>query len=886
MLRHFSEEELRAALEATAPPPPRHVLGLEGGYVPFHLGQNKTWDSQRRITAMCAGTQSGKCLAPDSLVPLVDGRRVRVDRVEAGDIVFSLGSDLKVRPATVTASFGVGVQHLYKIITASGRSISVTREHPLLSPDGWRESQGFSVGDFIGVPRILPVRGDGVGNPQMLRLLGYLIGDGGLTSSIRFTNKSQALVDDFASCLPPGFRIERALGSEIDYNVLGHRRNGRGHLVSDLRDWLREMGLFGKPSREKFIPDFVFSLPNTLVAHLLNALFASDGWVDQKGFGYGSASEQLVDDVMHLLLRFGVFARKREKQVKCNGRLFAFWGIAVSDVDGLAAIAGQIGILTKQEKLETLVERKRSLRPNTKDLAPDFPRGKCWEVLGEPGHSRWEGGYADQEGYGHLRTCRRRNVSRHFAQKLAGHFDVGVEQAYSDIYWDQIKEIVPLGDGPTWDLSVEGTANFIAEDIFAHNTVFGPWWLKRKIEQLGGGDYYAVTATFDLFNLKMLPELQRVFEERLGIGRYWGGSTRVIELADPETGQFQADRSTDPMWGRIILRSAESKGGLESGTAKAAWLDEAGQDRFRLQAWNAIRRRLAIHRGDILITTTLFNLGWLKTTIIDPAKNGGDVELEVLDNGAEVEVTDNEEAGIRLIQFDSIANPVFSVQEYRDAERTMPGDDFFMFYRGRVARLRTMIYDCFVEAVNKVDSFPIPARWPKAVGVDPLGAETAAIWIALDPDKAQVHVYREYLAPFGETTRGHVENVLEMSKNEIIGIWAGGGPSERQSRADWTGAGIRLFDPPNIGVWPAILRVYELMKPGRLVIHKSCVHLLDEIGSYQRDRDKDGSLTDRIKDKSKYHLLDALRYIVSLVTEPMPDGEMRYMDIPRVNVGY
>ena len=54
-------------------------------------------------------------------------------------------------------------------------------------------------------------------------------------------------------------------------------------------------------------------------------------------------------------------------------------------------------------------------------------------------------------------------------------------------------------------------------------TSFGPWWLEREIRRRGQGDYIAATASYDLFKLKMLPEMRAVFERLLGIGRYWSG---------------------------------------------------------------------------------------------------------------------------------------------------------------------------------------------------------------------------------------------------------------------------------------------------------------------------------------------------------------------------
>src|SRR5687768_8658409 len=63
-------------------------------------------------------------------------------------------------------------------------------------------------------------------------------------------------------------------------------------------------------------------------------------------------------------------------------------------------------------------------------------------------------------------------------------------------------------------------------------TSYLPWWLWREVNRCGGGDYLAVTASYDLFKLKMLPAIRECFEYTLGVGRYWA-SDRVMELADP-----------------------------------------------------------------------------------------------------------------------------------------------------------------------------------------------------------------------------------------------------------------------------------------------------------------------------------------------------------------
>ena len=136
-------------------------------------------------------------------------------------------------------------------------------------------------------------------------------------------------------------------------------------------------------------------------------------------------------------------------------------------------------------------------------------------------------------------------------------------------------------------------------------TSSGPWWLWREIQRTanpnGNNDYLAVTATFPLLRLKMLPEFIRVFQTTLKLG-HWYAADRIFELANPKTGEL-AKRATEPMWGRVIFGSAKNADSLESATAKAAWCDEAGQSNFHIDAQEAVLRRLSLHRGRELITT-------------------------------------------------------------------------------------------------------------------------------------------------------------------------------------------------------------------------------------------------------------------------------------------
>ena len=76
-----------------------------------------------------------------------------------------------------------------------------------------------------------------------------------------------------------------------------------------------------------------------------------------------------------------------------------------------------------------------------------------------------------------------------------------------------------------------------------------------------------------------------------------------------------------------------------------------------------------------------------------------------------------------------------------------------------------------------------------------------------------------------------------------------------------------MHRPPISDVEVGINRVYKAFKNGVLKISSRCVKLLDELASYSRELDDSGEPTEKIEDKSIYHLLDALRYIMSFLIQ-------------------
>lgn len=370
-------------------------------------------------------------------------------------------------------------------------------------------------------------------------------------------------------------------------------------------------------------------------------------------------------------------------------------------------------------------------------------------------------------------------------------------------------------------------------------TSFGSIWLKREMVLRGAGDYLAVAPTYPLMKKKMLPEFLRYFQDVFNLGDY-NKSDKIFTVSpDGEIALFGKHQEIKT---QIHFGHAQDPDSLESATAKAAWLDECGQSKFKLASFEAIMRRLSLFVGRVLMTTTPYNLGWLKQKFWDLWEAGkGKAE------------------SIRVISFPSSANPSFPKSEYERARRDLPRWKFDMFYRAVFTRPAGMIYDCFDGNINKVKDFVIPDDWKIFAGLDFGGVNTTCLKVAQDPKTKNLYVFSEYHKGSLEA-EAHAK--LIQSKQPIQQAY-GGAPSEDQWRREFGRGGLPIARPPIKAVEVGIDRVYGAIKNGVLFVFESCVKLLDEIGSYARETDEMGEPTEKIADKSTYHLLDALRYVIS-----------------------
>ncbi len=475
----------------------KHIVG-EGEDA--HLTNPVHMDvSGPHIVLVCGKRGSGKCVEENTLVTLDDGRLIPIRELENDDSrVMGLGCDLKSSSLEKTGFFSRKVNRLVCMKTRSGKEIKLTPEHPLLTINGWKEVRELGIGSRIATPRRTGAFGSKKLGPHKIKILAYLLAEGHMNNNfVLFSNCDDAIFHDFSESVrafDPGLKISehsnpgcyRITSSRrsIDYSKTIHGPDGRfmkGSVTKTARSsisrWLRDIGVYGKLAVERSIPEMVFQLPREDLALFLNRLFSCDGSIykhkTSHGYvwevSYSSSSKEFADQVSHLLLRFGILSRVRKKRVQFNGKMFRTYEVVIGTTNAMEFVR-EIGFFGKKERgVRSLLSESDGIprNPNVDTIPKEIwkaYRPKSWAEIGRA------------MGYRHpkaLRESMRYSPSRKKLAQIAmlDQNPVIGQIAASDIFWDEIVSLELLdGEFNVCDITVPVVHNFVANDIFVHNS--------------------------------------------------------------------------------------------------------------------------------------------------------------------------------------------------------------------------------------------------------------------------------------------------------------------------------------------------------------------------------------------------------------------------------
>jgi hypothetical protein len=273
------------------------------------------------------------------------------------------------RSCRVTGVFPQGIKPVYKVTFADGASVECGEDHLWSVNSSVRRFRGspsrvlslkqlVSIGlrDASGkrkwsIPMVRPIVFEESCSPLPVDpyLLGALLGNGGLKYNVAFSTGDIFLKEKVQSILTRDFpTLKLNYVSGVDYRISGCKQGRR----NPLKDLLSYLGIYGKGSAEKFIPEryLLASSPEDRLA-LLHGLFDCDSYVmpGTSTLEWTTASKEMVKGVKFLVQSLGGTLRESKTKV-VNGKEYPRTTVCLP-----------LGIdpVTTPCKLKNFVERKK-----------------------------------------------------------------------------------------------------------------------------------------------------------------------------------------------------------------------------------------------------------------------------------------------------------------------------------------------------------------------------------------------------------------------------------------------------------------------------------------------------------------------------------------------
>lgn len=297
--------------------------------------------------------------------------------IEPGIKVFSFDKNLKGTWSDVEiAARKTSPKNLYKITTASGRKITITKDHCLVCLSGGKiiaiKGKDVKTGSYIPIPRNISLKNPVKNNisEELLILLGLTTSEGHVENDfVTISNTDIEILNLVKRCTEKlNYKISPVYNYPKRTEIRGYsiRGNKFSNFVNSNEG--------GGNSGEKRVPSFIFSLSNNQISTYLKAYYEGDGGVEAHEITATSKSKNLASDLAYLLLRFGIVARIKTRLKAATNTAAktkrTYYRVSISGQDNIKKYIDQIGFISKEKNQKSLKLLKKS---NTNiDIVPEL----------------------------------------------------------------------------------------------------------------------------------------------------------------------------------------------------------------------------------------------------------------------------------------------------------------------------------------------------------------------------------------------------------------------------------------------------------------------------------------------------------------------------------
>lgn len=384
----------------------------------------------------------------------------KIKDIKVGDVVYNKDGCHKVQKV-----FDNGHKKVFDYITKFGK-IKCTPEHNIYTLNGWKKAGDITEQDSIGFK--VGTNSKKEIDKNILRILGWLIGDGTLTkkNNVGLINRDKDVIDEFGKCVQNIWKGEIETetvvrGSRVN-NIPLYFTNVRWHkrkygVEKPIITMLKEFDLHGKTACDKCIPKEIFSLSKKSLLHFLGAYTDTDSCIKNKGkvtLMYKTASKQLAIGLKEVIRLLG-------------------YNCSVQNYNN----AYNLCIRGASELLNELYDysiKVRKAYPNgikierynkNGDIAVDY----LIKLLNDNNITNRKAVYRKT---GINLYTHNKSIRVEYARKILDAY--GLKEKYQDIFddtihWFMLEKVVPYGEKHVYDLQIEDEHNFLVDGIITHN---------------------------------------------------------------------------------------------------------------------------------------------------------------------------------------------------------------------------------------------------------------------------------------------------------------------------------------------------------------------------------------------------------------------------------
>ena len=351
-------------------------------------------------------------------------------------------------------------------------------------------------------------------------------------------------------------------------------------------------------------------------------------------------------------------------------------------------------------------------------------------------------------------------------------------------------------------------------------TYVGSVWAGKKIaEKIGHGlicgpDYKTLQqATLPTF-FEIFPQYRKYYKEQKSI----------IEFPDGKN---------------VYIRSLDDPLSPEGITAAWAWGDEAGK--YKLLAWTVLRSRTSMVKGQILLTTTPYDMGWLYQDFYKRWQDKADNDLTV-------------------VNWRSVDNPYFPSDFYEKEKTRLRPEEFKRRYEGLFSRMQGLVY--------QLSSWHL-ADWQNqktdiTIGGIDWGWSNPAALIVIKLVQGQYFIVDEWYE-INKTTGQIVEAAIELQKKWGINRWYADSANPEKIAESITNTGLYVlpYEKQKDSISAGVSYINSLLLENRLLCARGLKNTLAEFETYQYPEADDNGLIKKDEPLPfNNHLMDAMRYAI------------------------